>query len=48
MGNPIKLRTDNDLQQMTTAETDYIQYVILNAFANTSTTGVGTVSVEFH
>ena len=46
MGNPIKLRTDDDLQQMTTAETDYIQYVILNDFANTSTTGVGTVSVN--
>lgn len=46
MGNPIKLRTDNDLQEMTTAETDYIQYVILDDFANTSTTGVGTVSVN--
>ena len=46
MANPIKLRTDNDLQEMTTAETDYIQYVILNDFANTSTTGTGTVTVN--
>jgi hypothetical protein len=45
MAGPLKLTGTNDLQEMTSAEQDYIEHVILADFAG-SDTGVGTVSVN--
>jgi len=45
MAGPLKLTGDNNLQEMTSAEQDYIEHVILANFAS-SDVGVGTVSVN--
>lgn len=45
MAGPLKLTGDNNLQEMTSAEQDYIEHVILADFAS-SDTGVATVSVN--
>lgn len=40
MANPIKLRSDNHLQEMTNAEMDYAVYRVLLSFASTTTLSI--------
>lgn len=40
MANPIKLRSDNDLQEMTNAEMDYAVHRVLLSFASSSTLSI--------
>ena len=45
MAGPLKITADNNLQEMTSGEQDYIEHVLLGDFASADT-GVGTVSVN--
>ena len=46
MANPIKLRSDNDLQEMTNAEMDYAVHRVLLSFASSSTLSINPVSTS--
>lgn len=46
MANPIKLRSDNDLQEMTNAEMDYAVHRVLLSFASSSTLSINPGSTS--
>ena len=46
MANPIKLRSDNDLQEMTNAEMDYAVYRVLLSFASSNTLSINPGSTS--